>query len=219
MTMKVLLRVAAFESVLTGLFVTSAGRWDVPWFWVLIGVHAVFLLWIQSGLDSDLLRERWKPGPGARDYSIRFVAMPFLLGHMIVAGLDVGRFGWSGPIPNSWRVGALVAYVLGLALAGWAMRTNRFFSSVVRIQRDRGHRVVSHGPYRVLRHPGYAGVMVASVSGGVVMGSWWSIVPLVPLIALFAWRTSMEDRVLRTELEGYADYASRVRYRLLPGLW
>lgn len=217
--MKVLLRVAIFESILTGLFVGSAGRWNVPWFWVLIGVHAMFLLWIQSGLDPDLLRERWKPGPGARDSSIRFVAMPFILSHMIVAGLDVGRFGWSSPIPNSWRVGALVAYVMGLALAGWAMRTNRFFSSVVRIQRDRGHTVVSDGPYRVLRHPGYAGVMVASISGGVVMGSWWSIAPLVPLIALFAWRTSMEDRVLRTELEGYADYALRVRYRLLPGLW
>ncbi len=217
--MKILLQVMAIESVLAGVFLAAAGRWDVPWFWALIAVHTVAMVAIQGSMDPDLKRERWRPGPGARDRWVRLVASGCLLLHLTVAGLDVGRFGWSSTMPTWVHGVAMAVYLLGLVCGAWAMRVNRFFSSAVRIQRDRGHRVVSDGPYRFLRHPGYVSVMVAAVSGGILMGSWWSIAPLVPLIALFVWRTSMEDRVLRAELEGYEAYASGVRYRLVPGLW
>src|SRR5207249_4357953 len=100
----------------------------------------------------------------------------------------------------------------------WAM-INRFFSSVVRIQTERGHHVVTVGPYRYVRHPGYAGAIAGFLAGPVVLGSWWAIAAVVPIVAFVLWRTAAEDRFLREKLPGYADYAERVRYRLLPGVW
>ena len=114
---------------------------------------------------------------------------------------------------------ALVGYAAGMALAVCAMAANRFFSPVVRIQHERGHTLVTSGPYRFVRHPGYVGAILASLCGGVALGSWWSLVPLAPFAALFLRRTAVEDRMLRADLDGYAGYAERVRYRLVPGLW
>lgn len=217
--MKVLTRVVLAEMSVGAVLFAAAGRMDLPWFWAVLAVHATAMAAGLSAIDPDLLRERVKPGPGARGPNMRIVALPMILAHLVVAGLDVGRFGWTGPLPAGVQAGALVSYAAGLALAFWAVRTNRFFSSVVRIQTDRGHEVVSSGPYARLRHPGYTGVMVATLSGGVALGSLWSLVPLAPLLALFLWRTLIEDRMLRLELPGYADYARRVRTRLIPGLW
>jgi protein-S-isoprenylcysteine O-methyltransferase Ste14 len=109
--------------------------------------------------------------------------------------------------------------VAGFVLSVWAVRTNRFFSPVVRIQSDRGHHVIDTGPYRFLRHPGYAGLLLSAACGAAALGSWWSLLPLVPSVFLFVRRTGMEDRFLRADLTGYADYAERVQYRLVPGVW
>jgi protein-S-isoprenylcysteine O-methyltransferase Ste14 len=117
------------------------------------------------------------------------------------------------------QAAALAGFAAGLGLSLWAMSANRFFSPVVRIQAERGHRLVSSGPYARLRNPGYTGLIVASLCGGVALGSWWSLVPLAPFVGMFLWRTAMEDRFLHEGLEGYAGYANRVRYRLVPGLW
>jgi protein-S-isoprenylcysteine O-methyltransferase Ste14 len=114
---------------------------------------------------------------------------------------------------------ALVLFAASWALVDWAMVANRFFSSVVRIQVERGHHVVTTGPYRYVRHPGYAGGMVGLVLGPVALGSWWALVPLVPILIYVFWRTAEEDRFLRRELSGYAAYMERVRYRLIPGVW
>jgi protein-S-isoprenylcysteine O-methyltransferase Ste14 len=99
------------------------------------------------------------------------------------------------------------------------MLANRFFSAVVRIQTDRGHVVVSDGPYRVMRHPGYAGGMLSYLASPLLLSSLWMFIPAVLTVAAMVARTALEDRTLRAELPGYADYARRVRYRLLPGLW
>lgn len=99
------------------------------------------------------------------------------------------------------------------------MIVNRFFSAVVRLQTDRGHHVVTAGPYRIVRHPGYVGIIVGCMCSPIALGSWLAAVPMVPCLALFVRRTVLEDRFLRENLDGYADYANRVRYRLLPGLW
>ena len=123
------------------------------------------------------------------------------------------------PCPPASRPLALIGYAAGMALSVYAMLNNRFFSPVVRIQHERGHTLVTSGPYRFVRHPGYVGAILASACGGVALGSWWSLVPLAPFAVLFLRRTAVEDRMLRADLDGYAGYAERVRYRLVPGLW
>jgi protein-S-isoprenylcysteine O-methyltransferase Ste14 len=142
-----------------------------------------------------------------------------ILAHLAVAGLDVGRFHWSVPPPGVVRGVALVVYAAGLGFSMWAIVTNRFFSSVVRLQPERGHRVIDTGPYRYVRHPGYAGMMVAALTGGVVLGSWWSVLPIVLFAGTLLRRLAMEDRFLNAELDGYRDYSGRVRSKLLPGVW
>jgi protein-S-isoprenylcysteine O-methyltransferase Ste14 len=217
--MAMVLRVLILESLLAVTLFASAGRTDLPWFWAFLAVHSVLMTVAMSSIDPDLRRERLRPAPGGKDRSLRLIALPFILAHLIVAGLDVGRAHWSGPLPAGLQAVALVGYAAGMGLSVYAMLNNRFFSPVARIQRERGHTLVTGGPYRFVRHPGYLGAILASACGGVALGSWWSLVPLAPFAVLFLRRTALEDRMLRADLDGYAGYAERVRYRLLPGLW
>jgi protein-S-isoprenylcysteine O-methyltransferase Ste14 len=96
---------------------------------------------------------------------------------------------------------------------------NRFFSAVVRIQRDREHTVVTSGPYRLIRHPGYAGALITSLAIPLLLGSLWALIPAALVVCLLILRTALEDRTLQEKLDGYREYAGRVRYRLLPGVW
>ncbi len=217
--MAMILRVLIVEGVLAATLFASAGRIDLTWFWAVLAVHSGLLTIGMSSIDPDRRRERLEPGPGGRDRYLRLIAMPFLLAHLIVAGLDVGRFHWSRPLPSGIQALALIGYALGMALSVAAMPNNRYFSPVARIQHERGHRLVTSGPYRFVRHPGYVGAILASTCGGFALGSLWSLVPLAPFAALFLRRTAVEDRTLRADLDGYDGYAARVRYRLVPGLW
>jgi protein-S-isoprenylcysteine O-methyltransferase Ste14 len=140
------------------------------------------------------------------------------VGHWVLAGLDVGRLQLS-LIPWQVQVAGVVGYAAALGVLFWAMHTNRFYSSVVRVQTERGHHTVTAGPYRFVRHPGYAATLLAMLSGGVALGSWLAMLPLLVFCGLFVRRTLLEDRLLQQELEGYADYAQKVRYRLVVGLF
>jgi protein-S-isoprenylcysteine O-methyltransferase Ste14 len=217
--MKKLGFVVFMEGAQAALFVVAAGRWDVPWFWAMLGIHAVILVLMVTTIDPDLLKERLHPGPGAKDPYVRKLLSPLFLAYYVVAALDVGRFHWSGTVPTPVHLAGLAGYAIGLGLTYWAMRSNRFFSMVVRLQTDRGHRVVSTGPYGFVRHPGYTGIILGVACGAIAMGSWWALASLVPAIAFLVWRTGMEDRFLHEELEGYDAYAGRVRSKLVPGLW
>lgn len=217
--MAMTLRVLLVEGVLAAMLFGSAGRTDLPWFWAVLAVHSTLMTVGMSSIDPALRRERLKPAPGGQDRCLRLIALPFILAHLIVAGLDVGRFHWSGPMPAGVQALALIGYTAGMGLSVYAMLNNRFFSPVVRIQHERGHTLVTSGPYRFVRHPGYVGALFACACGGLALGSWWSLVPLAPFAVLFLRRTALEDRMLRAELDGYARYAERVRYRLLPGVW
>lgn len=137
---------------------------------------------------------------------------------VIVAGLD-HRFGWSAVFPQWLIVSGFSMVVLGYGFATWALAENRFFSGVVRIQTDRGHTVCDSGPYRFVRHPGYAGSIFALVGIVFALGSAWTAIPalLAALIAVI--RTALEDRTLQEELPGYRDYAQRVRFRLFPWIY
>ena len=136
----------------------------------------------------------------------------------IVVGLDE-RFGWTPDLPDSIQIAALLVIFIGSNIGTWAMLANRFFSSQVRIQSDRDHTVVSRGPYRFVRHPAYAGGILSWIAGPVFFSSYWSVIPTVIVIALMVIRTALEDHTLLEELPGYKEYAQKVRYRLLPGVW
>jgi protein-S-isoprenylcysteine O-methyltransferase Ste14 len=142
----------------------------------------------------------------------QFFALP------LVAGLDV-RFGWTRNLSPAWNVAGAVIVALGLGLAGWAMISNAFFSTAVRIQDDRGQKVCRAGPYRFVRHPGYVGFTLQSFGTAVLLGSLWALVPGTAAAALMILRTYLEDRFLQAELPGYRDYAQEVRCRLVPGVW
>lgn len=215
-----LLRAIGPVALLMVVLFGSAGRWNLPFFWAYIGVTAILALAGMLTVDPDLQQERWHPA--ARDtefWVMLLIGLPCVLGHWVVAGLDVGRFHWSDRV-------SLAAQIAGLIVSGasWrvtiaAMGVNRFFSPVVRIQTERGHHLVTAGPYHYVRHPGYAGAIIGLMSSSLALGSWWAVVPVGPLIGLITARTVSEDRFLQKELPGYVEYANRVRYRLLPGLW
>ncbi|MDX1817475.1 MAG: isoprenylcysteine carboxylmethyltransferase family protein [Marinobacter sp.] len=137
---------------------------------------------------------------------------------VIVAGLD-HRFGWSSVFPLWLTVLGFLLISLGYAFATWALVENRFFSSVVRIQTDRGHVVCDSGPYRIVRHPGYAGNIFALFGIVLAFSSTWTLIPVTVALIIAVIRTMLEDQTLKDELPGYRDYAQRVRYRLIPGIY
>jgi protein-S-isoprenylcysteine O-methyltransferase Ste14 len=173
--------------------------------------------------NPDLAAERAQStgAEGTKSWDRLIVPVIALLGPVvsyIVAGLDQ-RFGWSPDLPVAVNLVSAGVIVLGYALGTWAMVENRFFSSVVRIQKDRGHTVVTTGPYRFLRHPSYAGGVWAALAGPLLLGSLWALLPAGLVVVGVVMRTALEDRTLQEELPGYAEYARQTRYRLLPGVW
>jgi protein-S-isoprenylcysteine O-methyltransferase Ste14 len=197
----------------------AAGTVKILGFWVYVAIFAAVMVASFAFLDPDLLRERMRPG-GQRPPLVLRLATPVLILHWIIAGLDHGRFHWSDNVPAWLRAAGFIALAIGWGLTFWAMRVNRFFSSVVRIQSDRGQYVVSTGPYRWIRHPGYLAGIVIIVASGVALGSWLATELLIVLsLPFLLYRAITEDRVLQAELPGYRDYAARVRWRVLPGIW
>ena len=136
----------------------------------------------------------------------------------LVAGLDA-LFSWSASFDMAAKMAALIIILAGFALGSYALIENRFFSGMVRIQVERGHRVVSGGPYRLVRHPGYAGSLLVYLASPIWLDSGWAFLPAILITILLFIRTNLEDRTLQDELDGYREYASQTRYRLLPGIW
>jgi protein-S-isoprenylcysteine O-methyltransferase Ste14 len=167
-----------------------------------------------------LLAERSNIKAG-KSWDKPIVGVVVLLGPMatwITAGLDT-RFHWSNDMPTLAFVTGVVVAVLAAALVALAMRANKFFSSVVRIQKDRGHVVVTGGPYRFVRHPAYAGISAFTLATPLILNSRWAFVPAVVTASMSVLRTILEDRTLHKELDGYADYSRRVKYKLAPTIW
>lgn len=207
---------------LCALLFGSAGRWDLWNVWAYIGVFmagGVAGMVVMLRTDPSLLREREQPGPGGQDPHLRRLALGVFVAHWVIAGVDVGRMQWSPPMPEWLMAAGLIGIAAALGMACWATSVNRFHSSVARIQRERGHHLITTGPYRFLRHPTYAGSMLMSLASPLALGSWWSALPVPVGLALFLRRLMIEDRLLHAELEGYSGYARRVPYRVLPGIW
>src|SRR5512137_397242 len=165
-------------------------------------------------------RTKWEKNPNVKPWDkvlapLMAISVSFPL--VIVAGLD-HHFGWSPAFPIWFIILGFILIVFGYAFSVWALVENKFFSGVVRIQTDRGHTVCDSGPYRIMRHPGYAGNILALAGIVLARDSLWTIIPAVAALVITVLRTALEDRTLRSELPGYKEYAERVRYRLLPGI-
>jgi protein-S-isoprenylcysteine O-methyltransferase Ste14 len=189
------------------------------------------LLFVAAAIGGRIWAEQRHPGLLAERQNIEkiqsakawdkvlapLMALSLVFPMVIVAGLD-HRFGWSPVFPLWLIVLGFILISLGYAFAVWAFVENRFFSSVVRIQADRGHVVCDSGPYRIVRHPGYAGYILPLLGIVLALGSLWTLIPAAVALVIAVIRTALEDRTLQEELPGYQEYARRVRYRLFPGI-
>jgi len=205
------------------LLFVPAGRLDWPTAWVLSLLYGVFLLAyaVWGTLKApDLLKERSQVAENVKvwDKVIMAIYTVLLLATLVLAGLDAGRVRWS-QMSVAWQVLGLAGMVLSAGLIFWTILSNAYLGRMVRIQEDRGHQVVTGGPYRYVRHPMYVGIILLFPCMTLFLGSWWALVPVCLIAMLMVIRTALEDRTLQAELPGYAEYSRRVRYRLLPGVW
>ncbi len=211
--------------VLLALWVPA---WDARW-WQAWAYSVVLLV---ASIGGRLWAERRHPGLLAERQSLEkvqeakswdkvlaplmSVSISFPL--FIVAGLD-HRWRWSPALPTWLNIIGLVIVSMGYGIAVWALAENRFFSTTVRIQRERGHVVCDTGPYRIIRHPGYAGNILPLVGIVLALGSLWTLIPAAVALIIVVIRTVLEDQALQAELPGYREYARRVRFRLVPGIY
>ena len=210
----------SFFSIL--LFV-AAGTLNYFQGWLYVSVNFIAtvmnILTIQS--NPELMTERTRPGTGIKSWDKRILGFSFLIFvlTLLLAGLDSGRYGWS-PEWN-WSIYALgvCALISGQIIFLLARSENKYFSTVMRIQKERGHTVCDSGLYRVVRHPGYLGMIVSTIGLPCILGSLWSAIPTFFAIILLCMRTSFEDKTLADELEGYTAYAEKTPYKLIPLIW
>jgi protein-S-isoprenylcysteine O-methyltransferase Ste14 len=206
-----------------GLLFVSAGSWGWSagrWY---IGLYVIMLVlasFVMIPRRSDVIEERSKGTKGGKTWDLRITRLMSIpaLGLLILSGLDA-RWGWTPPLSPALRLFGVIAFCAGYALVLWAMYANKYFSQVVRIQAERGHVAVTDGPYRIVRHPGYLGISTSMLGAVFLLDSLWGLVCFAIYMALVVTRTALEDRTLRAELPGYAEYATRTRFRLIPGVW
>ncbi len=226
LTAGIIIQVAVFIILVPFLpiLITWDWGWLEAWLYALIGIFGfIFSRLLVAQKHPDLLTERAKMAQhdDAKSWDKILSRVVGMGGGVmpLVAGLDM-REGWSKfAFGWDWKAIALFVMLLGYALGTWALLENRFFSGVVRIQTDRGHHVVDTGPYRWVRHPGYLGGLLAAFATPILLDSLWTFGVVVAYTAVILLRTSLEDRTLQAELPGYAEYAMRRKYRLLPGVW
>jgi protein-S-isoprenylcysteine O-methyltransferase Ste14 len=205
------------------ILLLSAGRTDWLAGWTLAVITA---LWVAATAlvviprYPELLAERVSPRKGSKTWDVIIISIYgfITIARYVVAGLDV-RFGWSTGISIPAQVIGFMIAVAGYALVVWATGANAYFSQTVRIQNERGHKVVTNGPYQFVRHPAYIGIILFELASAIMLGSWWALLLSSVSSVLFIVRTALEDRTLQAELQGYREYAQRVHYRLLPGIW
>jgi protein-S-isoprenylcysteine O-methyltransferase Ste14 len=208
---------------LLALVFVPAGRIDWRLGWIFIAVLTVG--YSISGLVLARVnpiiyraRSRFQPGTMAWDRKLLAIILPAMVLSIPLSAFDAGRMHWSS-VPGWAIVLGYAANLVSIAITAWAQAVNPFFEPGVRLQTERKQHVIDSGPYRFVRHPGYVGALLAFAGVPLALGSWWGLVPAAAAGALLIVRTSWEDRLLRENLAGYADYARRVGFRLFPGLW
>jgi protein-S-isoprenylcysteine O-methyltransferase Ste14 len=214
--------VVSFMALTWAILFLAAGSWRWLAAWLFVGLQAaIFLLmglWVVRR-NPGVINERGRKSDKTKgwDKVVGLVYAPQLFLLPLVAGLDY-RYGWAA-VPLIWQIAAFLLLVPAMAFPYWAMAVNDFLVTTVRLQEERGHYVVTTGPYRAVRHPMYVGAILTMLCTALALGSWWALLPGgVASLAMVA-RTALEDRMLQAELPGYAAYAQQTRYRLLPGVW
>ncbi|NLD42586.1 MAG: isoprenylcysteine carboxylmethyltransferase family protein [Chloroflexi bacterium] len=216
--------VAFFLILQMAILLLSAGRVGWVWAWVYLGISLVSAgtggaITLRASPEAVAERGRWPLGTKGWDRVIGTLWLLLLYILLpLVAGLDE-RSGWTRGLSSAWNLTGALVLAAGYGLCEWALIVNTYFSTAVRIQSDRGQTVCRSGPYRLVRHPGYAGYILQCLGTALLLGSWWALVPGGLAAAVIATRTALEDRLLQEELPGYPDYAQEVRYRLIPGVW
>lgn len=209
----------SFALISVILFV-AAGDIGWRWAWALVAANIIILIINLFALPAEVIEERGRKKENVKKWDRVLSSIDIIpaLGIYVIAGLDY-RFYWSPEPDGVIRALALLLYFLASMLVTWAMVSNRFFSTMVRLQTDRGHMVATGGPYAFVRHPGYVGFILTNLSVPVILGSLYGLLASAVWVALMIIRTYLEDTTLRAELDGYADYSRTVRYRLLPHVW
>jgi protein-S-isoprenylcysteine O-methyltransferase Ste14 len=222
---KVCLTLAAEALIFSALLFGAAGtiRWPAGWAYLILFVAgASWITFLLARHDPALLAERMKSpiqkGQPFWDKAFLLAMILVWCGWLALMGLDAVRFRWSA-MPVWLQCAGAVLMVLSFRMTARVFRENPFLSAVVKIQTERGHRVISTGPYARVRHPLYAAVLLLLPANALLLGSWYGLAASLVLSAGIAFRTAMEDRELRRGLEGYREYAARVRYRLIPFVW
>ena len=225
LTRRLIVHTVVWLVILGAILFLSAGTIDWPEAWVLLigsgGLGLVSTL-IIARHDPQLIRERMRGPIQSKqkpwDKALLAVVMVLCIVMFVVAGLDAVRYQMSN-MPVWLEVLGAAGIALGIYIFHVVMRTNSYATAVVRIQDERGHQVISTGPYAFVRHPMYSGAAFYFVGIALLLGSWYAVAIAVVLIALFGLRAVWEENTLKVELAGYSDYAQRVRYRLIPGVW
>ena len=218
--LKRLIQVTISVILIAILLLVSAGKTDWIYAWVYI-ISSLLVIIINACIfPPELISERGRTKENVEKWDklvSGLLTLPWFALY-IVSGLDI-RFGLSLELATWIHISGLVIYLLGNALVSWAMISNIYFSTAVRIQYDRGHHVSIGGPYRFIRHPGYLGMIIYLLATPLALGSILALIPASLTVILFIIRTALEDNTLKNKLEGYKEYAKRVKYRLIPGIW
>jgi protein-S-isoprenylcysteine O-methyltransferase Ste14 len=220
---KRLIQILFLVLVQAAVLLAAAGKWNWWNCWAYLVLYVAYLSFNAVFLvrkHKELVEERSKVGEGAKGWDKIVGIITGISGFaiLIVAGLDE-RFGLPGTIPLWIQVAAFALMAATYPIFTWAMVSNKFFSTIVRIAKDRGHTVQTGGPYRYIRHPGYFSLLCGYITIPIALGSVWACLPGALLVVNLFIRTALEDQTLQKELEGYKDYSARVRYRLIPGVW
>jgi protein-S-isoprenylcysteine O-methyltransferase Ste14 len=216
--------VVSYVGVLVYASFVFIGAWKLAywqgWLYVALAVLGTTIGHALTPPDSDLAERRTEETGAGQEWDRRLLKLFFLVNVVmfLVAGADSGRFGWSGSVPLFVTLAGAALMIAGQTLFAMAKRENAFFSATVRIQTEHGHAVCDTGLYRLVRHPGYLGMLLTLLAFPLVMNSYWAFVPALLGAAILVARTMLEDRFLARELAGYAEYATTTRFMLIPGL-
>ena len=224
-SIRVIVQMLFFVIIVPLLPLLISRQWDcwAAWLYAIVAIlgFAISRL-LAAQRHPDLLAERARflQHEDAKSWDKKLAPLVGLGGGLIplVAGLEA-LFGWSTIFSLPVKILALVSILAGYVLGSYALIANRYFSGMVRIQTDRDHQVVSTGPYRWLRHPGYAGALLTYLATPIFLDSLWAFLPAILITIVLVIRTNLEDETLQTELAGYREYAGQLRSRLLPGVW
>ena len=202
----------------------TAGTFNWPEAWVYIVIQFGWAVGLSVFLwkhDIELLKDRMKftkKSAKRWDKVLMFVSLPFYIPYLVIPGFDAVRYQWSH-VPVWAKVACFIVIIASFLWISWIMKENTYLSRFVEIQEERGHKVITTGPYRFVRHPMYISAMMLMIALPTALGSFYALIPLAFIVVFIIVRTSLDDKTLHKELEGYVEYAQKTKYRLLPGIW